>query len=408
VTDGCAFHVPGRIEVLGKHTDYAGGRSLLAATERGITIEAVPRADAAVHVLDVRSGERAHLALDPALPEVAGWGTYPATVARRLARDFPAARTGADVAFASDLPPAAGVSSSSALVVAVFHVLATVNRLTETVRWRAVLGSPEALAGYLGAVESGADFGAFAGHAGVGTHGGSEDHAAMLCAREGALVRYAFVPVRFEAELPLPAGHTFVVAASGVRAEKAGAARERYNRASALARVAAELWRRATGRAEPTVGALLDVDPAAVDRLRDVLRTARDVPFAPEALLARVEHFVAESTEIVPAASAALARGDLAAFGAQVDRSQALAERLLGNQVPETVHLARSARTLGAVAASAFGAGFGGSVWALVSDDAADRFTARWRRDYEARFPDRAPEATFFRTRAGPPLARLR
>ena len=57
----------------------------------------------------------------------------------------------------------------------------------------------------------------------------------------------------------------------------------------------------------------------------------------------------------------------MAAFGDLVDRSQQLAERRLGNQVPETIELARSARELGARAASAFGAGFGGSVWALVS-----------------------------------------
>jgi len=49
-------------------------------------------------------------------------------------------------------------------------------------------------------------------------------------------------------------------------------------------------------------------------------------------------------------------------IGVLIDRSQDGAERLLGNQVPETIALARLARDLGAVAASAFGAGFGGSV----------------------------------------------
>jgi galactokinase len=44
-------------------------------------------------------------------------------------------------------------------------------------------------------------------------------------------------------------------------------------------------------------------------------------------------------------------------LGVLVDRSQAMAESILRNQVPETIHLARSARELGAVAASAFGAG---------------------------------------------------
>ena len=87
--------------------------------------------------------------------------------------------------------------------------------------------------------------------------------------------------------------------------------------------------------------------------------------------------------------------------------SQSLAERLLGNQIEETVHLARSAREAGAAAASAFGAGFGGSVWALVADGAADGFVERWRADYAARFPAHAGAALFFRSDAGPPALRL-
>src|SRR3954469_11127256 len=45
-----AWWVPGRIEFLGKHTDYAGGRSLVCATERGFAVVARPRADDKVRV----------------------------------------------------------------------------------------------------------------------------------------------------------------------------------------------------------------------------------------------------------------------------------------------------------------------------------------------------------------------
>ena len=47
------WFVPGRIEVLGKHTDYAGGRSLLCAVERGFCVTAVPRDDDVMRVVDV-------------------------------------------------------------------------------------------------------------------------------------------------------------------------------------------------------------------------------------------------------------------------------------------------------------------------------------------------------------------
>ena len=110
---------------------------------------------------------------------------------------------------------------------------------------------------------------------------------------------------------------------------------------------------------------------------------------------------------IIPAAADALARRDLDALGTLVDRSQRNAECLLGNQVPETIHLMRSARTLGAVAASSFGAGFGGSVWAMVSAADIERFAREWRDAYVAAFPQHAARAEVFVTRPGPAAMRL-
>jgi galactokinase len=99
---------------------------------------------------------------------------------------------------------------------------------------------------------------------------------------------------------------------------------------------------------------------------------------AREELLRRLDHFELESVQLIPSALEALAAGDLQAFGEIVDRSQRGAEELLGNQVPETVDLQRRARRLGAAAASAFGAGFGGSVWALVERERARGFAEEW------------------------------
>src|SRR4029077_1282199 len=109
----------------------------------------------------------------------------------------------------------------------------------------------------------------------------------------------------------------------------------------------------------------------APDRIRDVLRRRRHADFSSAALLARFDQFFEESERLVSAASQAFASADAEALSRIVDRSQKLAERLLGNQIPETVTLARSARDLGAIAASAFGGGFGGSVWALVPSRSA-------------------------------------
>ena len=77
-----------------------------------------------------------------------------------------------------------------------------------------------------------------------------------------------------------------------------------------------------------------------------------------------------------------------------------LAEALLGNQVPETVALAASARELGAAASSAFGAGFGGSVWALVPRGDAEGFATAWLERYTRDFPARAAAASTIITEA--------
>ena len=207
--------------------------------------------------------------------------------------------------------------------------------------------------------------------------------------------------------MPLPADWTFAVASSGVAAEKTGAALEKYNRASRLAAAVADLWRRETGGDAAHLAAVVRSQPDAADRLRAILAGADHGEFRPSDLLTRLEHFLTENEQVIPAAGEALARGDLEAFGRWVDRSQQAAETLLGNQIPETVYLAAAAREHGAAAASAFGAGFGGSVWALVPTGRVTEFLAEWQDGYRDRFPQHDRQATFFATAAGPALCRV-
>ena len=127
--------VPGRIEVLGKHVDYAGGRSLLCAVGRGIVLVARARNDRTLIVRDALRREALSLpfGLEPqgSLP----WAVYPRTVVHRLLRNFGDALRGADVAIASNLPPAAGVSSSSALVVGLTIAMSSLSHLSALPQW---------------------------------------------------------------------------------------------------------------------------------------------------------------------------------------------------------------------------------------------------------------------------------
>jgi len=397
-----ALVVPGRIEVLGKHTDYAGGRSVLAATERGFCIIVSPRRDSTVRMIDVVRRVGVEFEIHPHLVPGPDWTNYPMTVARRVARNFTGPLVGAEIAFGSDLPADSGLSSSSALITATFLALSHANRLPDRPEYRQHIDSLERLGEYLGTCENGQSFGPLAGDKGVGTFGGSEDHTAILCSKAGTLSVYSFCPVRPERTLPMPAGMVFAVAFSGITANKTGSAREQYNRASRLASAAAEQWRRATGRAEPHLASIIASSPDARDRLRAALNGGDASDCRNADLLRRSEQFIVENEEIIPAAVDALAAGDLDAFARQVSRSQQYAISHLGNQVPETIFLARSARDAGAAAASVFGAGFGGSVWAMVGSDSASEFLREWRAIYRVQFPSAADRAEFFITGAGP------
>lgn len=395
--------VPGRVEILGKHTDYAGGRSITCAAERGFAAIWVRRRDATLRIVDAHDRGRLDLPLDGSVaPQLGHWSNYPATVVRRLSRNFGALRTGADVAFHSSLPRAAGLSTSSALITAIFTVLADVNDLCARDDFREAVPDDCALAGYLGSIENGRAFGALDGDGGVGTSGGSEDHTAIVLSVADAWSCYRYHPVERLQRFTIPPSLTMVVAASGIAAAKTGAARDRYNRAADLV---AELVSLATaGRPAlpfgqpPTLADVVDSSADAVESLHARL-AARPSRFPSADLLGRLDHFLEEDRRILPAALDALAAGRWQAFGTLVDQSQQVAETLLGNQVPETVSLQRLAREAGAHAASAFGAGFGGSVWALVNTDGAADFADQWLSRYATRHPAAAGHATAFVTR---------
>ena len=389
-----ARFAPGRIEVLGKHTDYAGGQSLLMAINLGVTARARPASEGWQASTTALAGEVDLLGDDP-LP-AGHWGRYVRTVTRRLAANF-GAPAPCRLELDSTLPLASGMSSSSAVVVASALALADFNGFSGRPEWTTQITSPELLAGYLACVENGSSFGTLAGDAGVGTFGGSEDHTAMTSCRPGRLSQFRFAPVTRVGDVAAPDGMVFVVATSGVPAEKTGAAREAYNQASLRARAVASAWRAATGRDDRTIGQALASGPDAAGRLRAVV--ADD-----DVLARRLEHFLLESEALVPAAVSALDAGDLAAFGRVVDHSQSAASALLGNQVPETEALAAGARWLGAHAASSFGAGFGGSVWALVDEVDADAFGRAWTAAYVSQFPERADGVRVCVTRPSGPV----
>lgn len=398
------YVVPGRVELVGKHVDYGGGRSLTCAVTSAVRATAVPLSQRVMRVRQRGSRDVVEVPVGPeAQPTRSRWSTYVAAVARRMGRDFPGVGGGVEVRLSSKLPPAAGLSSSTALTIALARSLADATGLTSDARFIEHAGTPIAFAEYVAAIETGAAFGPFAGDAGVGVRGGAQDHVAIMCAREAMAGVFSYIPAVAEEYVPWPADQALVIGVSGVRASKTGNAQAAYNRAADAVRWLVTQWNGLTYRNDATLAAAIRSGPEAIERLSRIANDAKGAPVSAEYLARRLAQFREETERIVPGVADALRTAELSRIGTLVDRSQALAEQALENQVPETIHLARSARELGAHAASAFGAGFGGAVWAMSPAVGAQEFVGRWRVAYETAFPARRGKTTFIVTRPGPP-----
>ena len=213
----------------------------------------------------------------------------------------------------------------------------------------------------------------------------------MLLGRRGSLSAFSFVPMIPLDIVPLPAGWAVVIAASGVQAAKTGDARAAYNRLSdGVARLLA-MWNAHQPVAD-SLAAIMARDPSAEARLRELISLSALDDWPEDALIRRLTHFQHEDARVA-AAIVALKNADAPALGELSAASQREAAELLGNQVPETMALAAAARQCGAFAACSFGAGFGGSVWAIVEEDRAAAFVTEWVERYRQEYPQRAAVA---------------
>lgn len=404
------WRVPGRVEVLGKHTDYAGGSVLVGAVDRAITARA-RRTRGPQSSLTATTEGRDPITLragvDPGL-EPGHWGHYLQTVLDRLTLNF-GAGAAAHLSISSDLPPASGMSSSSALVCAAALALADLNGWDQDPRWNEAMPDRLSLAGYLAAVESGRTWQRLPGTSGVGTRGGSEDHTGMLCGSQDRLLLAGFDPMRIEQSVSFPSWWRLVIGVSGVMAHKTGAALEDYNRGPKTIQSVLARWNEATGRTDASlagavrhlVGEATGEQAAGDPALKDLLELCE-----PGYERGRIQQFLIESLVLVPAGAQLIAAAD-PEVGEVLERSQELADRGLCNQVPQTRLMVSLARELGAIGASSFGAGWGGSVHALVPADDAEEFASQWLQAYRDRAQVTEHAATIV-TRPGSGACRVR
>ncbi len=335
---------PGRLEVLGGHTDYNEGFVLAVATEQATTVAVAARDD---HLIRAWTDcDESEADFDIRRLDQGPWGRwwdYLAGVASELmAEGCPV--VGADVAIASDLPIAGGVSSSAAIEVASALAFSTLAGCAI---------EPEALALLCQRAES--DY--------VGMHCGIMDQFASIFGRAGHAM---WLDCRTRERRMVPMRSTdarFVVCDTKKPRELVESAynerREECERAAALLGAAA----------------LRDVDEAMLAERAGVLD---------ETLLRRARHVVTENAR-VQAGVEALEAGDMPLLGELLSASHVSLRDDYEVSCEELEAMRDAALSQpGCFGARLFGAGFGGCVLALVEATAVDDFAAQVAGRYQA------------------------
>jgi UDPglucose--hexose-1-phosphate uridylyltransferase len=342
---------PGRVNLIGEHTDYNEGFVLPMAIEAGVEVAGRRREDREVRVHSVSHGETVAFSLaEPLRPDPDHpWSNYVRGVLGAL-RQAGAAVPGMELAVGGALPQGAGLGSSAALEVATGLVARTLSG--------AELEAPR-LARLCQQAEN--EF--------VGVQCGIMDPFVSLAARAGHALFLDCRSLEHE-HIPLPLGEYVVaICHSGVR--HALVASE-YN----LRRRQCQAGVEALRGAFPGIGALRDVTPEQLEACRPRL--------SPE-VHRRCRHVVTENQRVLESA-AALRRGDLGLFARLMDEAHASLRDDYQVSCPEIdllVHLAR--RQPGVLAARLTGAGFGGCTVNLVARAALPAFREEVLGEYRRR-----------------------
>jgi galactokinase len=319
-----AAFAPGRVNLIGEHTDYNQGLCLPFAIDLGVTVTAEPieGRELVVRALDLGEEDRFRLG-DGDRP--GGWRAFARGAAAELAGAGVELRS-ARIEISSNLPRRAGLSSSAALAVALCLALCAVSGAPEPDRLE--------LARLCSRVEN--DW--------VGAPTGLLDQIASLFGEEGRAVRIDMRTLDVTA-VPLETGsHVLATIDSGAERELAASG---YAERRAECRQAAR---------ELGVESLREASPTDADRL-------------PEPLGRRVRHVLSENAR-VDAMVDALRRRDLAQAGLLLDASHASLRDDYEASVPAVERAVARARDAGAAGARMVGGGFGGHVLALFPPDA--------------------------------------
>ena len=262
-------HSPGRANIMGRHVDHQGGHCNLMAIDRQVLMVAHPRPDD--HIVlwntdetrfpsrqfaigdllkdlpweDWMSLVTSEQAQRMVLEASGDWGQYVKAAILRLQKQFPTIKLrGLDLVVYGSIPIAAGLSSSSAVVVATAEATVAVNKLS-------VFPSQ-----FVDLCGEGEWF--------VGTRGGAADHAAMVFAQRGKVAQVKFFDFGVQQMVDFPADYRMAICNSRIQARKSGGARDVFNQRVACYRLGFKLIRAFFPQYAPLLQHLRDVNVRAL------------------------------------------------------------------------------------------------------------------------------------------------
>jgi galactokinase len=407
-----AVRAPGRVNLIGEHTDYSGLPVLPVAIDRSTIVVAAASTTVEIEVANADPGwpSRRFAIERPIPPYQAGdWANYVKAAIQGVIDRFSASDLrGASMVVGSTVPPASGLSSSSALTVATAMAFIAVNQLElDALDTATMVAQSERY---------------------VGTHGGGMDQAASILGRRDHALFIEFDPLRVR-PIRMPANAALVVADSREIADKSGTVRAEYNRRVVECSLAARIigrvlkldgvtilgdvvralpgWNAAdlVDQLAATSPARLGADLKEAASILGVAQSALDAELLghgstritldsrPLEILKRARHVLTETERVLRAADA-LEAGRLDEMGRLMNAShQSLADDFECSTARLDT-IVECARRGGALGARLTGAGFGGSIVALCDSASANAVIESIDRGYYAqRFPGAAPES---------------
>ena len=346
------FQAPGRVNLIGEHTDYNDGFVMPFAIDRRTLVAAAARDDSTINIYARDLNEEGSINLeDPARKRRGTWLDYVEGTARCVAERFEQNLRGADMILTSTVPIGAGLSSSAAIEVAIGSALLHLNELEFDGRKLAFAAQQ-------------------AEHEFVGTRSGIMDQFTSVFAKEKSAMLLDCRSLNIE-YIPIPADE-IVIAVIDTKV-KHNLASSEYNTRRQECEEGVEILKRVL----PNVTALRDVTSEELDQHADIL---------PEVIRRRCRHVVSENMRTLDAAEA-FRSDDLARAGELMAASHRSLREDYEVSCPELDFLVDTATGVdGVLGARMTGGGFGGCTVNLIRKNVVEELRSKTKDEYTKRF----------------------